>query len=108
MDPGRNVTARGRASPRRGITCTRVPVLASDIQEIEQQLVEILLAFLGEARDISRDTDLIADLHLESVQVMQFVVEVEDHYDIAIDLDTLSEARKLGDLAVIVAGARGA
>ncbi len=82
--------------------------MASDIQEIEQQLVEILLAFLGEARDISRDTDLIADLHLESVQVMEFVVEVEDHYDIAIDLDTLSDARKLGDLAVIVAGARGA
>jgi acyl carrier protein len=66
------------------------------------------VAFLGGARDISRDTDLIADLHLESVQVMEFVVEVEDHYDIAIDLDTLSEARTVSDLAAIVAGAGGA
>ena len=82
--------------------------LASDSAEIEQQLVEILVAFLGGARDISRDTDLIADLHLESVQVMEFVVEVEDHYDIAIDVDTLSEARTVSDLAAIVAGAGGA
>jgi acyl carrier protein len=82
--------------------------LASNIEEIEQQLVEMLVSFLGGARDLSRDTDLLVDLRLESVQVMEFVVEVEDHYDIAIDLETLSEARTVGDLAAIVARAGGA
>ena len=77
--------------------------MRSNLQEIEQQLTKMLAAFLDGAYLIEPDTDLIADLQLESVQVMEFVVEIEDRYDIAIDLDTLSEARTVSDLAAIVA-----
>ena len=45
----------------------------------------------------------MADLDLESVQVMEFVVEVEDHYDIAIDLESLSNVHTIAELAAVVA-----
>ena len=74
-----------------------------DSTTIEHTLQTMLAAHVEEASEIHTDTDLTVDLELESVQVMAFVVEVEDRYDIAIDLDTLSRVRTVGDLAAVVA-----
>jgi acyl carrier protein len=59
--------------------------------------------FLKNPPPLTGETNLIADLALESVQVMEFVVEVEDHYDIAIDLESLSNVHTIGELAAVVA-----
>jgi len=76
----------------------------SDSAEIESQIISILRGFLKKPPPITGDTDLVADLDLESVQVMEFVVEVEDHYDIAIDLETLSNVHTVAELSAVVAG----
>ena len=73
-----------------------------DSTTIEHTLQAMLAAHVEGAPEIRADTDLTVDLELESVQVMEFVVEVEDRYDIAIDLDTLSGVRTVGDLAAVV------
>ena len=54
------------------------------------ELTRLLAAQLPEPREVTRATDLISDLALESVQIMEFMVEVEDHYDIAISLEALA------------------
>lgn len=74
-----------------------------DQSEIEREITTILARSLKNPPPLTRDTDLIADLALESVQVMEFVVEVEDHYDIAIDLESLSNVHTIGQLAAVVA-----
>lgn len=76
--------------------------------EIALELQGMLAAYLGEDPGVTRETDLIADLQMESVQVMELMVEIEDHYDIAVDLATLSSARTVADLAAVVARARSA
>lgn len=76
--------------------------------EIARELQGMLAAYLGGEAELTSDTDLIADLKMESVQVMEFMVEIEDHYDIAIDLETLSSARTVADLAAIVSRTRSA
>jgi acyl carrier protein len=48
------------------------------------------------------DTDISADLNIDSVAVMDFVMEVEDHFDIEIPLNVVSETRSIGDLASVV------
>ncbi len=73
-----------------------------DSTAIEHTLQTMLAAHVEDAPEIHADTDLTVDLELESVQVMAFVVEVEDRYDIAIDLNTLSGVRTVGDLAAVV------
>lgn len=48
------------------------------------------------------DTDISADLNIDSVSVMDFVMEVEDHFNIDIPLNVLSETRSLADLVKVV------
>jgi acyl carrier protein len=79
--------------------------LNRDQVEIEREITTILASYLKDPPPLSGDTDLIADLALESVQVMEFVVEVEDHYDIAIDLESLSNVHTIAQLAEVVARA---
>jgi len=77
--------------------------LSENIAAIVTKLSELLLPQLPEPRPVTPETDLISDLALESVQIMEFMVEVEDHYDIAISLEALAEIRTLGQLAQLVA-----
>jgi len=55
---------------------------------------------------ITRATDFNADLNVDSVAVMDFVLEVEDTYDISIPINLLSEVTTVGDFADVVARAR--
>ncbi|MEM9169798.1 MAG: phosphopantetheine-binding protein [Pseudomonadota bacterium] len=47
---------------------------------------------------LTRDTDLIADLEVDSVSVLDVVMELEDAYDISIPVNTISETKTLGEL----------
>jgi acyl carrier protein len=76
--------------------------LSASQTDIIVTLAELLCAQLPEPVAVAPDTDLISDLALESVQIMEFIVEVEDHYDIAISLEALAEIRNLDQLARLV------
>ncbi|MFP6836216.1 MAG: acyl carrier protein [Pseudomonadales bacterium] len=76
--------------------------MTTNINGIVAQLTRLLAAQLPEPREVAPDTDLISDLALESVQIMEFMVEVEDHYDIAISLEALAEVRTLKQIANVV------
>ena len=76
--------------------------MSSNTSAIITQLAGLLTQQLPEPRDIAPATDLISDLALESVQIMEFMVDVEDHYDIAISLEALAEIRTLQQLARLV------
>jgi acyl carrier protein len=79
------------------------------IDDITSRLSSLLVTYIKENvadkidTDISPDTDLTGDLELESIQIMEYVVEIEDDYDISIDLESLSNAKTISDLAGIVA-----
>jgi len=62
-----------------------------------------LLAPLNKANiPLSADTDIAADLEIDSVSVMDLVMTIEDVYDIMIPINRLSEVRTVGDLAETV------
>ncbi|MEO0421300.1 MAG: acyl carrier protein [Pseudomonadota bacterium] len=76
--------------------------------EIEQTLSELLSGFLTEGQNMIDAATPINTLGLESVVIMQFVAEVEDHFDINIDLDSLAQIHTLNDLAKVVVTQGGA
>lgn len=47
---------------------------------------------------LTRDTDLVADLEVDSVSVLDIVMDIEDAYDISIPVNTISETRTIGEL----------
>ncbi len=48
--------------------------------------------------ELSRETDLIADLEIDSVAVLDMVMDIEDFYDISIPVNTISETKTIGEL----------
>ncbi len=58
-------------------------------------------------RAISSQTNMVTELQLDSFQVMEFMLEVEDHFDVAIDLESLADIQTIGDLANVVIAAQG-
>jgi acyl carrier protein len=71
-------------------------------QETIAQICKLLEPFNSTGKVLAPDTDISADLNIDSVAVMDFVMEVEDHFDIEIPLNVVSETRSIGDLASVV------
>ncbi len=83
-------------------------------EAVAGKLAEILAEYLknnwvdtpASKRAITATTDMVSDLQLDSFQVMEFMLEVEDHYDVAIDLESLSHIQTILDLAAVVIAAK--
>ena len=59
------------------------------------------LTMLTQGRvEIGEDTDLLADLNLDSLQVMNFMLQIEDRFDISIPVSLLPDVRTVKDLAL--------
>ena len=70
--------------------------------ETVDQICKLLQPFNSNGTVLSAATDISTDLNIDSVTVMDFVMEVEDHFDVEIPLNLLSETRTIGDLASVV------
>ncbi|NQX88762.1 MAG: acyl carrier protein [Halioglobus sp.] len=51
---------------------------------------------------LSETTSLVADIGLSSLEVMEFIEKIEDHFDISIPLNILPDVNTIGDLATKV------
>ena len=51
---------------------------------------------------ITEDTDLLGDLALDSLQVMNLLLEIEDQFDISIPVNILPDVKTVRDLALQV------
>ena len=80
---------------------------------VGDKLAEILTEYLKNnwvdsplaKRTITSESNMVTELQLDSFQVMEFMLEVEDHFDVAIDLESLSNIQTIKDLAGVVIAA---
>ena len=68
--------------------------------QILAELSTELAAFKQGSVAITEDTDLLADLELDSLQVMNLLLHVEDRFDISIPVSILPDVRTVKDLAL--------
>ena len=68
--------------------------------EILSQLLEILKPFTKEGQQLREETKLVAELGLDSLQVMQVLLKIEDHFDISIPLNNLPTIQTVQELVV--------
>jgi acyl carrier protein len=71
--------------------------------EIISKICELLGPYNLEGKTLAAETDIPAELNIDSVGVLDFIMEVEDHFDIEIPMNVVSETRTVGDLARYVA-----
>jgi acyl carrier protein len=69
-------------------------------ENILQALNQILKQFVPRGQAVNEDTDLVADLGLDSLKVMKIIESVEDCFDISIPLNVLPDVRTVKDFAL--------
>ncbi|MEM8819296.1 MAG: acyl carrier protein [Pseudomonadota bacterium] len=71
----------------------------------EARVLAMLAERLGR-HDLTPDSSITADAGLDSVSVMDFVLELEDEFDTTIPLDHLSNVRTIRELGDVIARLR--
>ena len=76
--------------------------MAIQVENIAAQIVRIVETRIPAGVPVSAQTRIARDLGLDSVAVMDFVMEIEDHFDISIPLDRIAEVETVENLAYVV------
>jgi len=69
-------------------------------QKTLQKVTELLGPLVPQGQPVDVETDLVADLGLDSLKVMNLVETVEDCFDISIPLNILPDVRTVGDFVL--------
>jgi acyl carrier protein len=69
-------------------------------ENILKEIYNILQTFVPQGLVIGEETDMVADLGLDSLKVMKIVESMEDSFDISIPLNILPEVRTIKDFAL--------
>lgn len=79
----------------------------SETDAIVEEIVRALGPSLNSGVVITPDTNITRDLGLDSLAVMNFVMVLEDKFDVSIPLDKIAEVETVGDLAKTINELRG-
>lgn len=72
--------------------------MAVSAQRILETLRDRLKPLSGD-KEVNAQTDLVGDLGLDSLQVMELLMEMEDAFDISIPVNVMADVRTVGELA---------
>lgn len=71
----------------------------TDCEEIVGQVIGHLRVVVPPGTEISAASRIVADLGLDSLAVMNFVMALEDDFDVSLTMDSLARVETVGDLA---------
>ncbi|MEQ8355215.1 MAG: acyl carrier protein [Kiloniellaceae bacterium] len=70
--------------------------------KVQEEVVKLLQPFNPKDIEITPETDLSADLYMDSVAAMNLVMEIEDNFEIDIPISLLPDVNSLQDLVDVV------
>ncbi len=68
-------------------------------RSVRDGIADALSQTVGRRIEITDDTNIARDLGLDSLAIMNFIMALEDEYDISIPLDRVAQVETVGDLA---------
>ncbi|MGI9499567.1 MAG: acyl carrier protein [Geminicoccaceae bacterium] len=68
-------------------------------QDLVNHVIVVLQKFDKTGKSIQASTDIAAELDLDSLAVMDVIMELEDSLDISIPLNLIPDIKTVGDLA---------
>lgn len=81
--------------------------MTADYSAVLNKTYEVLKTYNKSGVEIGENTDIRADLHIDSVDVMDLLMLIEDEYDISIPINALAEVNTVGQLARAVTDVLG-
>ena len=70
--------------------------------DITAEICALLSPHNKEGIVLKSETDIPAELNIDSVGVLDFIMDVEDKFDIEIPMNVVAETRTIGDLVAVV------
>ena len=67
-------------------------------EEIYDKICELLKPYNPKNRPIEMSSGIMSDLEVDSVAVFDLVMGIEDHYDISIPMEMVSDIKTVGEL----------
>ena len=74
----------------------------ADDDLVHRKILATLAPFNHANIELTPQTDIAAELELDSIAVMDLVMEIEDAYDISFPINMISEIRTIGELTEAV------
>ena len=75
----------------------------TSVESVINDVIPILRKFTKPDTVMTEDSYLMRDLELDSVKVMELMMEIEDHFDISIPLNALPDVNSVAELAAEIA-----
>jgi len=66
---------------------------------MEAQIVELLAQRVPVGVNVSAQTQIVGGLGLDSVAILDFIMDIEDRFDISIPLDRVAEVQTIAELS---------
>ena len=73
--------------------------MASSQDEILGEIVKLLEPFRSGEATITAETEITRDLNVDSLAVMDMIMELEDRFDVSIPLNVVAEIKTVQQLA---------
>ncbi len=71
-------------------------------EEIFEKVCELLKPYNPENRPITMQSGIVSDLEVDSVAVFDLVMGLEDHYDVSIPMEMVSDIKTVGELCAAI------
>lgn len=73
-----------------------------DVERIVSDLCDMLQRYNKEQIPLNAGTSLGSELNIDSVEVMDLIMEIEDKFNIDIPINLISDVERIEDLAKLV------
>jgi acyl carrier protein len=73
--------------------------LIDNANDIEAQIVDLLTQRVPAGVNVSAETRIVGGLGLDSVAILDFIMDLEDRFDISIPLDRVAEVQTIAELS---------
>ena len=82
--------------------------MTTNTNTIEAEVIALLAHRVPADIRVTPQTKIAGDLGLDSVAVLDFIMDVEDHFNISIPLDRVAEVQTIGELSHAIEGLKRA
>jgi acyl carrier protein len=73
--------------------------MTDDELDVEAEIVQMLAGRLPAGVQVSTDTRIVQGLGLDSVAILDFIMDLEERFDVSIPLDRIAEVQTIGELS---------
>jgi acyl carrier protein len=73
-------------------------------ESIDEAVMALVQRYNPEGKPIDRNSEIGADLNIDSVAAMDLIMAIEDKFDIDIPMNQVGELKTIGDLIDLAAG----